>query len=385
MKKYRSIIAILCIISVFTSTVFAESISNLEKKQQDINKNIEKKENDIKDKQATMDEIQAEIAILDKELTAAANELKAINKQLEEVNLELELANERLNQAEIEKNNQMDTLEKRVRYMYEYGETTYLDVLLSSKDFSDLLNRVEYIKIINDYDKNIYDDIVKKQAEIAELIVTIDKKKVETEVLQKSAASKKDELQSNVTQKQALTSRIESDINLLEKQIAEEERANKNVESMIQAELKRQEELLRAQNVPMPEYNGSAFMWPTPSNHTVNSPFGYRIHPITGKNTLHAGVDIPVGMGTKVYASQSGTVMTAGSVSGYGTTVIINHGSGLSTLYGHLSSTNVSVGQSVSQGDLIAYSGNTGNSTGPHLHFEVRKDGVVQDPLSYTR
>jgi len=130
-----------------------------------------------------------------------------------------------------------------------------------------------------------------------------------------------------------------------------------------------------------PVSGSGRFIWPV--NGVITSPFGYRNHPIFGRQILHSGIDIGVDSGTPVHAADSGVVVEAGWLGGYGYAVVIDHGNGLSTLYGHNSSLNVSAGQSVSQGQVIAYSGSTGNSTGPHVHFEVRANGDPVDPTGY--
>ncbi len=130
-----------------------------------------------------------------------------------------------------------------------------------------------------------------------------------------------------------------------------------------------------------PVSGSGAFIWPV--NGVITSPYGYRTHPIFGSTIYHSGMDIGVDYGTPVHAADSGVVVEAGWISGYGYAVIIDHGNGLSTLYGHNESLNVSEGQSVSQGQVIAYAGSTGNSTGPHVHFEVRSNGDPVDPAAY--
>lgn len=122
-------------------------------------------------------------------------------------------------------------------------------------------------------------------------------------------------------------------------------------------------------------------MWPV--NGVITSQYGYRVHPIFGSTIYHSGMDIGVDYGTPVAAADSGYVVEAGWISGYGYAVIIDHGNGLSTLYGHNESLAVSAGQSVSKGQTIAYAGSTGNSTGPHVHFEVRSNGDPVDPMAY--
>ncbi len=125
--------------------------------------------------------------------------------------------------------------------------------------------------------------------------------------------------------------------------------------------------------------------WPAPGNGRVSSPFGYRIHPIFHTKKLHTGIDIPASTGSSIVAASSGTVIHSGWLGGYGNVVMIDHGGGIVTLYAHNSSLTVSKGQSVSRGSLIAKAGSTGNSTGPHLHFEVRQNGKYIDPLPWVR
>ena len=126
-----------------------------------------------------------------------------------------------------------------------------------------------------------------------------------------------------------------------------------------------------------------SFLWPVASYVYVSSRFGLRVHPITGKTKSHTGIDIASNQGTAVYASDGGTVTLAGWNGGYGNCIMIDHGNGYVTLYGHLSSISVSVGQTVSQGATIGAVGSTGNSTGPHLHFEVLKNGTRIDPEQF--
>ncbi len=385
-RKYRTLTLSLILSSTMISTnVYAQSVSNLQNKQKNIESDINNANKKIGEKKSSLEDVKAEIVKLDKELKVATDELYEINTKLENVKAELNQANEDLVKATQEKNDQQQALQDRVRYMYMYGDTSYLDTLLSSKSFSDLLNRVEYLKVIHEYDQNIYNSLAEKEAEIQGLIETIEKSKKEVEVLQKSATQKKDELQANVSQKEALNKKIESDIDVLESQLDELDKANKDIESMIQAEIRRQqEEAAKKGTVANTTYTGGKLMWPSDTTRT-SSPFGYRIHPITGKRKLHAGVDVPVSIGSKVYSAESGTVITSGWVQGYGNTVIIMHDNGLTTLYGHLSSQKVSNGQRVNRGDLIALSGNSGNSTGPHLHFEVRLNGTAVDPMGYVQ
>ncbi len=385
-KKIKTLVIVtLLSTTVITTTTFGNSMGQLQDKQDDIQKNIDATNDKIDQKKSSIDEINSQIQQLDKELSVAMNELNTITNKLNDVTAQLDQAEKDLAEATRQKEEQNDTLQKRVRYMYEYGNISYFDTLVEAKSFSDFVNRIEYLNAIHEYDVNLYETLAQKEAEIQELTETIKSQKAEIEVLQKSAAEKKDELQASVDQKEALNRKIESDVELLENQLDELDKANKDVENMIQAEIKRQQELAAQNNSSInTTYTGGKLMWPSDTTY-ITSNFGYRIHPITGVRKLHAGVDVGVPVGTNVYAAESGTVITAGWVQGYGNCVIIMHDNGLTTLYAHLSSINVSNGQRVSRGDTIAYSGNSGNSTGPHLHFEVRVNGTVVDPMGYVQ
>ncbi|MDR1438536.1 MAG: M23 family metallopeptidase, partial [Clostridiales bacterium] len=131
--------------------------------------------------------------------------------------------------------------------------------------------------------------------------------------------------------------------------------------------------------------SGAAMRWPLPGYSTLSSPYGTRVHPVTGKKKMHTGIDIPAPTGTDIVAAKGGTVIISGVQGGYGNAVVISHGDGLTTLYGHCSKLLVKVGQTVKQGEVIAKVGSTGVSTGPHLHFEVRKDGATAQPLNYVK
>ena len=173
----------------------------------------------------------------------------------------------------------------------------------------------------------------------------------------------------------------------MQDQYAQQEQAVQSQIDKQVEELRRQEEANKKND---PSYdpgkaNGAtgSMMWPCPSCHYITSQFGWRYHPIYQTQKYHSGVDIGASYGATIVAADGGTIITAGSVSGYGNCVVINHGNGITTLYGHMSSIAVSVGQKVSKGQTIGYVGSTGNSTGPHLHWEVTVNGVRQNPLNY--
>ncbi len=160
-----------------------------------------------------------------------------------------------------------------------------------------------------------------------------------------------------------------------------------DISESLQDDIKKLTAEMEAQNkdkIPS-QYGGGTFTWPVPGWYRISSEYGPRTSPIFGKTEFHTGIDIPAAYGESVLAAADGTVITAGWVRGFGNTVIISHGSGLSTLYGHNSSVTVSVGQSVRKGDVVAKIGSTGYSTGNHLHFEVRLNNSHTNPWAYLK
>ena len=235
-----------------------------------------------------------------------------------------------------------------------------------------LRRKVEYYQWVEDAKQELEDARTEQEEKKAEL------------------EEEKAALEQKIADAAALIADLQSDIEAYKKAYDEFEAAEKAVQAQIDqqvAELKRQEEQQQQQD---PSYDPGAangatgsMMWPCPSCHYVTSPFGWRYHPIYHENRYHSGVDIGASYGATIVAADGGTVITAGSVSGYGNCVVINHGNGLTTLYGHMSSIAVSVGQRVSKGQTIGYVGSTGNSNGPHLHWEVAVNGQRVNPLNY--
>lgn len=269
-------------------------------------------------------------------------------------------------------------LEKRLRAIYIEGEVSYMAVLLQSDDFTDFLNQADYLE-----------RIVKTDADLIESVrghkVSLDGQKVSARSvvieLAKLRVRKQDKVESLARLKAAqddLYFRLEEHQAKLSSRITQIEHSNLKKEKELQ-------ELIRARSayyppgvIPPPSAGG--MIWPV--HGPVTSPFGYRIHPVTGASRFHAGLDIAVGYGVPVLAADNGVVIEAGWVGGYGNCVIIDHGGGWSTLYGHNQALTVSTGQTVRQGQKIAEVGSTGMSTGPHCHFETRFQGNPVDPMS---
>lgn len=261
-------------------------------------------------------------------------------------------------------------LGKRVRDIYINGQISYLDVLFGAKDFQDFLTRMDLLKKVIKQDYDLVQVVFAEKQDIEDTQKQLAEDKEKQEGLELKARQAREVMEQKVKKRQQLIDKMKNDKAVFDRQYDELMAASKQVTRMIQ----------NSHYNVQPSGNG-AMIWPI--SGPVTSEFGWRTHPITGDQRFHSGLDIGGDYGMPVHAAQSGTVTYAGWISGYGNTVIIDHGGGITTLYGHNQSLAVSVGQSVSQGDVISYCGSTGNSTGPHCHFEVRQNGEPVSPYGY--
>ena len=299
-------------------------------------------------------------------------------------------------------------LENRVRDIYINGQISYLDVLFGAQDFGDFLTRMDLLKRVMSRDAELVAEVLQYRNEIVEVGKQLEAdKRIQEELAAKAEAAKDVQLE-KVAKQQALIDLMQNDKDVYDRQYDEMIASSKEVERLIQeskyraeaeAEAQRRQAEMEAQrqaaaeagnvtlvegddgdNYVMPAGGGS-MIWPI--SGPITSEFGWRTHPIFGNARFHSGLDIGGDYGLPIHAAQSGVVIEAGWIGGYGNTVMIEHGGGIVTLYGHNESLAVGVGQHVNQGDVIAYCGSTGNSTGPHCHFEVRVGGEPVSPWDY--
>ncbi len=309
-----------------------------------------------------MQELDTQAADLDLSLQQLNHDLKVKQEELETIKEELVEV-----KAELERRKQL--VAERVTNIYMQGELTYLDLLFNAKDFREFINRAFYLNLIFEKDQELYDSVWAKKEEVTQ-------SKLEMESTITEIASDRDKLQeqnleiSRVREeKSALLRAISRDKVLAEKQIRELEEESKKITKFLR-------ELTGG-------YTGkwtSKFL--KPCSGRISSPYGWRIHPVWGGRRFHSGIDIAAPYRTPIKAGGDGKVVYVGRRGGYGNTVMIDHGGGLATLYAHCSGFAVSNGNIVKAGQVIAYVGSTGTSTGNHLHFEVRKNGDPVDPMS---
>lgn len=336
------------------------------------------------DAETVIGTVSEQLKAIEEELNQAKTALAAIQKQRVATENEITVTQKKMEEAQKRLKGREAVFYKRVRDIYINGRLSYLDVVIGSKDFSDFANRLEILKRIIDSDINLLKSIKQERAEIEEHKKTLEADKAKIVELEKDAQAKQALIEKKKAERNAVLERAQNDKATAMAAIEELKASSAQISALIK---QRQQE--RAAAASSAQGSGSAgyaqgtgtFSWPV--NGEITSPYGYRIHPIWGTRIYHSGIDIGVDEGTPVHAADGGTVIAAEWYGGYGYAVVIDHGNGLSTLYGHNSELAVSAGQTVSKGQVIAYAGSTGNSTGPHVHFEVRVNGDAVDPMGY--
>ena len=370
----RGIIVSVILILSLSFTVFADTQSELNKAVDEKDK-IQKDIDASKDKKAAAEKEKTQI---DENVNKLSDQLEEINKSLNSLNTKKDAINKQLEEAYEKEEKQEELLKKRLRVMYEDGAISYFSILMSSDSIFDFFYNLEMLRQISEYDNKVLEELKETKA-------AIEKSKAELDAVIAEETSKKNELKAaeaklkaESDKKVAYMKELEKDIESYKKKLDEIEKQ----EAQLRAEIARQMQGQSGSNVPK-SFVGGTFAWPAPGVTYITSQYGYRTHPTTKQYKLHTGVDIGAPSGTSVVAAADGVVTISGNHTAYGKYISINHGGGVGTLYAHNSQLLVSVGESVKKGQVIAKSGNTGWSTGPHLHFEVLINGSPVNPMQY--
>lgn len=369
---------------------------DLDDQVQDLQGQIDSSRLEQENWQQVIEDVSAKLKQIQADLDAANARLQSIQTKQAEINAQIAQTQNEIVKMEAYLKTRQDVLNRRVRAIYMHGQLNYLEVILGANSFSDFANRVELLKRVIRSDYNLILEIQKQKAAIEAKKAQLEEDKRQLDALAAEAEKTRQEIAKKKAEQQkvldaaksnkAAAAQMEQDLNA---QLA-------SVRNLIQQRLAAAEAARQAaqQQAASDDEGGGgggsddnyvqgtgAMDWPC--SGPITSPFGYRTHPIFGTTIFHAGIDIGVDYGTPIHAADSGVVVYSGWISGYGNAVIIDHGGGISTLYGHNQSLAVSEGQSVSKGSVIAYAGSTGNSTGPHCHFEVDVNGSPVNPMGY--
>lgn len=344
-------------------------------------RSVEQKLQELESAKGTL---QAYIRELDQQANEIAAQISELEEQIEKKSEEIAQKEEELRQAQAEADAQYELMKMRICYMYERGEDTFLTMLLESGSIAELLNRVDYIRQISDYDRRMLDKLKELRDQIADCKAVLEEEQEEQKRLLAELESQKTAVDRAVSAKtqeiaayQAQITSASSEQGEYEKQLSEQERLLEQVQQQIAA--------AAAARAAAEDGDGGAsgFVWPCPSSHRITSSFGNREAPIAGASTYHRGIDVGAASGSAIVAAASGRVTTAAYSSSAGNYVVISHGGGVCTVYMHASALYVSEGEKVTGGQRIAAVGSTGFSTGPHLHFGVIVNGSYVNPLNY--
>ena len=419
MKNRLKIITAIMLTLIFcmqpVCNVQATEESNLSEAQQEkktLENDLQKAKELIDSLKGSKEDIQSEVEKLDKQLNEISGKVKELESRLSKKRQEIAVTESALNKAKEQEKKQYRNMKKRIQFMYENGQTSYVEMLLSADSFTDFLNAVEYITQISQYDRKMLKEYQNMQVTIADTQKTLEtdyaslqslqaKVQEEKQAVAALESAKKGELNDvadDLTDAQTVAKAYEAEIQAQNEVIAQIQAAQKRAAEQQAAQQQAQaaeenqgatdaagENQNTAQNTT-PSGNGQStgsMMWPCPSSKRVTSDYGPRTSPTNGASSNHKGIDIGAAYGADIVAADGGTVLVATYSSSGGNYVIIDHGGGLCTVYMHASSLTVSAGQTVSKGQVIAKVGSTGISTGNHLHFGVTLNGVYVSPWGY--
>lgn len=381
----KKIIPLILVMAFITTLVFSPNIINAKTTKQQLNEvkdELDTKKDSLKDKESTASDLESQIESFDTKISNLTEKINEQEKKQEEIEKELEKSQKELRKAKEKRKEYQDLLSERMEVMYMYGDTGYLDLIFSSESISDLIGKVSTVKSLVSYDQSIVNELQKVENEINTKTEKIAKDKKELEKVIADLTENKESLDTLRVAKNAELTNVNGDIDDLNAEIAKLEAKKAELDSEIAA----QSGSSSNNNYNLGTGKG-ALGWPTPGNYYITSYFGYRDQPTAGASTNHGAVDIGVSTGTPVLSPGSGVVTYSGWNGGYGYAVSIDCGNiggdHITVLLAHNSSLAVSTGQKVSRGQVVAYSGSTGISTGPHLHFAVYCNGYAVDPLNY--
>ena len=374
-------------------SVTSQSIKNKENQMNKAEKELDKLEDMLSDVKAMKKSLESKknnlkeyIKELDANLNVILGKIAELEGLIATKEQEIEQAEADLANALAMESTQYEMLKKHIQMMYEQGDMFVYDVIITGTGISDVLTKMEYVNQFVEYDKQVWDSYIMNRELVEYCKLTLDAEKTVLDEAKAGVESEKAAMEELIAEKEAQISAYDKDIETkaaaieeYEEYIAEQEEVIAALEKQIEEERRQ----LIAQSGAVLTYDGGKFVFPVAKYTRVSSEFGWRIHPTLGVNKFHNGVDLASPTGTNIYAAYDGVVVAATYSSTMGNYVMINHGSGLYTIYMHASKLYVKKDDIVLRGNTIAAVGSTGRSTGPHLHFGVRKDGTYVSPWNY--
>jgi len=368
-----TLFALLLAVSMTVTLLTPGAYAATAEQQQQLDE-IESKKADL---QAQIDAAESSKATVLEQKRLMDEQNTVIREQISTVQSQIEDSNQRIAETQVKEEAQYQLFCKQAREEEERGTISYWEVLFKATSFSDLLSRLDFINEVMSYDKQVMEDLKALQSQLAQ-------EKADLESQETTLSDAQTELQTKIADAAALVAQYEETEAGAQALYDAETAQAAEIQSQIEAAEEAARQQAAQSGTTLPQATSGGYIWPT-DTRLVTSPFGARSSPGGIGSTYHLGVDIGASYGSPIYATKSGTVILIGGPwgGGYGNYVVLDHGSGNNTLYAHMSSVAVSEGQTVSQGQVIGYVGSTGNSTGPHLHYEIWENGGRIDPLTY--
>ncbi|MBT9259159.1 MAG: peptidoglycan DD-metalloendopeptidase family protein [Clostridiales bacterium] len=356
-----------------------QEIRELEQKLQQQEKNKKTKQAELKKTQARLAEVRAQLQKLQARMDQVQKRYEELQRQLQEEEARLAALEADLKAKEEAVARHDYLLQQRLVALYKGGRLGYMEVLLSATSFSDFVSRLELLHRVAQHDLELLRQAEALRAQVEAARDAQQKQRDKVAALKAQVAATRSELGQQIASSQRQETTLSQEAEQLRKELDELERSSQEIAK-----------LLQEKRIAYSRAGGFSLIYPLKGGpYRVTSPYGMRYHPILKEYRLHSGTDIGAPAGTPVLAAESGVVVYAGWMGGYGNIVVINHGTvngqDMATAYAHLSKISVTLGQEVAAGQVIGNVGSTGNSTGPHLHFEVRVNGNTVDPEKWIK
>lgn len=356
-----------------------EQVSGLKSNLTDVEKLKKELEQSKSDLTAFVQQLDGQLADIQKKIEQYNTMITEKEKEIEETTQELEA-------AVAQQEEQYAAMKKRIQFMYERSDSFYMETLFGADSISGIVNRADYIEALSRYDREKLDEYVETRKYVELCKEELEAEKQVLDEAKEAVRQEEASVNSLIGEKEAQIVSVSGDIANKEAAIKEYEEmiAQENAEiAALEKAVAEERARLEAENAQARIYNGGMFAWPCPGYKRISDEYGNRMHPILGVEKFHNGIDLAASTGTPILAAYDGDVVAADYSGSMGNYIMIDHGSGLYTIYMHCSALYVSKGQSVSKGQNIAAVGSTGRSTGPHLHFSVRLNGNYVSPWNY--
>lgn len=382
LRLISTIIVVFMILSVVLGMLIPFTYANTQSQLDEAKKQLEAIEQEKKSIQSQISSlanqqktVEQEIVLLNKQIENTQAEITAISNVITGLDEQIAIEEDNLEKATIKMEEQYESFKTRTRVMYEGGETTYLDILLASENFFDMLSRMEISKQIIEYDKNLFTEYTNNAKLVEQTKINLETNRAEQATMKSNLDSQKATLQANTEASEKKMRELVASENSAKVAYTDIEKAEQEASALVAQ---------YAKELSTGDYVGGTYTWPLPGYTRISSPFGPRTHPVTGVvNSNHKGIDLPAPSGTPVVAANAGTIIVSKYSSSYGNYVMVDHGGGNVTLYAHLSKRSVEVGDVVGKGSTVGLVGTTGMSTGNHLHFEIIENGTHKNPMNY--